>query len=40
MDDPTGSYIIHATADPPVGQLLAALDSVRGQQDVQTSFRG
>lgn len=26
MGDPTGSYIIHATADPAVGQLLAALD--------------
>ncbi len=40
MGNPTGSYIIHVTADPAVGQLLAALDRVRGQQDVQTSFRG
>jgi hypothetical protein len=40
MGDPTRSYIIHATADPAMGQLLAALDRVRGQQDVQTPFRG
>ncbi len=26
MGNPTGSYIIHAEADPAVGQLLAALD--------------
>ena len=30
MGDPTGSYIIHATADQAVGQLLAALDWRQG----------
>lgn len=40
MGNPTRSYIIHATADPAVGQFLAALDRVRGQQDVQKSLRG
>ena len=30
MGDPTGSYIIHATADQAVGQLLAALGRRQG----------